>query len=164
MEQKEAILVKVLFICTGNICRSPTAEGVFRRLVQTNNLRDKIEIDSVGTGSWHIGHPPDERSQKAASQRGYNISDQRSRLINKKDISDSDYLLAMDTDNIQTLKRMITKDKQNKPMCFLEFAPHLKQLNVPDPYYSGLNGFELVLDLIEEASKGLLIHIRKNNI
>ena len=157
-------MVKVLFICMGNICRSPTAEGVFRSYVQINNLGHKIEIDSVGTGSWHTGHPPDERSQEAASQRGYNISNQRSRLINKKDINDSDYLLAMDTENILTLKRMITKDKQNKLMRFLEFAPHLNQLDVPDPYYSGLNGFELVLDLIEDASKGLLMHIKKNNV
>jgi protein-tyrosine phosphatase len=157
-------LVKVLFICMGNICRSPTAEGVFRNHVQTNNLEHKIKIDSVGTGSWHIGHPPDKRSQEAASQRGYDISNQRSRLINKKDINESDYLLAMDTENILTLKGMITKDKQNKLMRFLEFAPHLNQLDVPDPYYSGLTGFELVLDLIEEASKGLLEHIRKNNV
>ena len=157
-------MVKVLFICMGNICRSPTAEGVFRSYVQINNLEHKIKIDSVGTGSWHIGHPPDERSQEAASQRGYDISNQRSRLINKKDINESDYLLAMDTENIFTLKRMITKDKQNKLMRFLEFAPHLNQLDVPDPYYSSSNGFELVLDLIEDASKGLLMHIKKNNV
>ena len=157
-------MIKVLIICTGNICRSPTAEGVFTKYVQNNNLGHKIKIDSVGTGSWHIGHPPDERSQKAASQRGYDISHQRSRLINQKDINESDYLLAMDSENILSLKRMMTKAKQNKLMRFLEFAPNLDQLNVPDPYYSGFNGFELVLDLIENASKGLLMHIRKNNL
>jgi protein-tyrosine phosphatase len=148
----------------GNICRSPTAEGVFRNLIHINNLEHKVKVDSVGTGSWHIGHPPDERSQKAASQRGYDISNQRSRLIDKKDINDSDYLLAMDAENILTLKKMIAKDNHYKLRRFLEFAPHLNQLDVPDPYYNGLNGFELVLDLIEEASKGLLAHIQNNDV
>ena len=157
-------MVKILFICVGNICRSPTAEGVFRNFIEINNLEHKVKIDSVGTGSWHIGHPPDERSQKAASQRGYDISNQRSRLINNKDISESDYLLAMDAENIITLKKMITKDKHNKLRRFLEFAPHLNQLDIPDPYYNELNGFELVLDLIEEASKGLLAHIQNSDI
>jgi len=156
-------LVKVLFICLGNICRSPTAEGVFKKLVLTGKLKHKIKIDSVGTGSWHIGHPPDIRSQKAASERGINISDQRSRLITQKDMVESDYLVAMDIENITTLQKIVPKKMQNKLFRFLEFAPDLGMLDIPDPYYSGPDGFNQVLDLIQEASKGLLVHIKAND-
>ena len=127
-------------------------------------MEDKIEIDSVGTGSWHVGNPPDTRSQGFAAQRGYDISNQRSRLINNLDVIESDYLLAMDTDNILTLQKLIPEEMQNKLFRFLEFAPHLNQLDVPDPYYSGPDGFDLVLDLIEDASKGLLMHIKNNDL
>jgi len=157
-------LVKVLFICLGNICRSPTAEGVFKKLVLKGKLKHKIKIDSVGTGSWHIGNPPDIRSQKAASKRGINISDQRSRLITQKDIIESDYLVAMDIKNITTLKKIVPQEMQNKLFRFLEFAPNPDVLDIPDPYYSGPDGFNLVLDLIQEAAKGLLIHIKANDI
>ena len=157
-------MVKVLFVCLGNICRSPTAEGVFRKHIQINCLEDKIKIDSVGTGSWHVGNPPDTRSQGFAAQRGYDISNQRSRLINNLDVIESDYLLAMDTDNILTLQKLIPEEMQNKLFRFLEFAPHLNQLDVPDPYYSGPDGFDLVLDLIEDASEGLLMHIKNNDL
>ena len=157
-------MVKVLFVCLGNICRSPTAEGVFRKHIQINFLEDKIKIDSVGTGSWHVGNPPDTRSQGFAAQRGYDISNQRSRLINNLDVIESDYLLAMDTDNILTLQKLIPEEMQNKLFRFLEFAPHLNQLDVPDPYYSGPDGFDLVLDLIEDASEGLLMHIKNNDL
>ncbi len=157
-------MVKVLFICLGNICRSPTAEGVFKKLVLKGKLKHKIKIDSVGTGSWHIGNPPDIRSQKAASKRGINISDQRSRLITQKDIIESDYLVAMDIKNITTLKKIVPQEMQNKLFRFLEFAPNPDVLDIPDPYYSGPDGFNLVLDLIQEAAKGLLIHIKANDI
>ncbi len=127
-------------------------------------MEDKIEIDSVGTGSWHVGNPPDTRSQEFAAQRGYDISNQRSRLINNLDVIESDYLLAMDTDNILTLQKLIPEEMQNKLFRFLEFAPHLNQLDVPDPYYSSPDGFDLVLDLIEDASEGLLMHIKNNDL
>ena len=127
-------------------------------------MEDKIEIDSVGTGSWHVENPPDTRSQGFAAQRGYDISNQRSRLINNLDVIESDYLLAMDTDNILTLQKLIPEEMQNKLFRFLEFAPHLNQLDVPDPYYSGPDGFDLVLDLIEDASEGLLMHIKNNDL
>lgn len=127
-------------------------------------MEDKIEIDSVGTGSWHVGNPPDTRSQEFAGQRGYDISNQRSRLINNLDVIESDYLLAMDTDNILTLQKLIPEEMQNKLFRFLEFAPHLNQLDVPDPYYSSPDGFDLVLDLIEDASEGLLMHIKNNDL
>jgi len=118
----------------------------------------------VGTGSWHVGNPPDTRSQEFAAQRGYDISNQRSRLINNLDVIESDYLLAMDTDNILTLQKLIPEEMQNKLFRFLEFAPHLNQLDVPDPYYSSPDGFDLVLDLIEDASEGLLMHIKNNDL
>ena len=118
----------------------------------------------MGTGSWHVGNPPDTRSQEFAGQRGYDISNQRSRLINNLDVIESDYLLAMDTDNILTLQKLIPEEMQNKLFRFLEFAPHLNQLDVPDPYYSSPDGFDLVLDLIEDASKGLLMHIKNNDL
>ena len=127
-------------------------------------MEDKIKIDSVGTGSWHVGNPPDTRSQEFAGQRGYDISNQRSRLINNLDVIESDYLLAMDTDNILTLQKLIPEEMQNKLFRFLEFAPHLNQLDVPDPYYSSPDGFDLVLDLIEDASEGLLMHIKNNDL
>ena len=103
------VLVKVLFICLGNICRSPTAEGVFRKHIKNENLNHKIKIDSVGTGSWHVGNPPDKRSQEVAALRGYDIFNQRSRQINNRDIEESDYLIAMDTNNISTLQELIPK-------------------------------------------------------
>jgi len=157
-------LVKVLFICTGNICRSPTAEGVFRALVEANNLSHAIEIDSVGTGSWHVGKPPDERSQEAAARRGYDISDLRARLIDSKDILNADYLIAMDTANMDALRMMVPQNLRSKLKRFLEFSIEDDYTDVPDPYYDGLEGFDLVLDLVEEASKDLLFHIQNTDL
>jgi protein-tyrosine phosphatase len=157
-------MVKVIFICTGNICRSPTAEGVFSTMVATKNLGHRIDVDSVGTKSWHTGNPPDKRSQLAASKRGYDLANQRSRLINDTDITESDYLIAMDTSNMESVKKITQQKFQNKIFLFLEFAPHLNYKDVPDPYYSGVDGFDLVLDLVEESSKFLLSHIQNHNL
>ena len=107
-------LVKVIFICLGNICRSPTAEGVFKKYIQRENLEFKIKIDSDGTGSWHTENPPDKRSQKVAAHRGYDISNQRSRTINNRDITESDYIIAMDTDNFSTLQQLVPDKMNNK--------------------------------------------------
>ena len=164
MGQWGTVVVKVLFICMGNICRSPTAEGVFRSIVENAGLRDEIEIDSVGTGSWHVGDPPDRRSQEAAAKRGIDISHQRSRQINQDDIVEFDYLVAMDRSNIDNLEHMVTPEMAQKLSRFLEFAPKLSHSDVPDPYYGGPGGVDMVLDLVEEASYGLLDHIRKNNL
>jgi len=157
-------LIKVIFICMGNICRSPTAEAVFTSMVNAKKLSQRIEVDSVGTGSWHIGNPPDKRSQLAAAQRGYDLTNQRSRLINNIDIIKSNYLIAMDTSNMESVQKMMPPGIKGKLSLFLEFAPHLDYKDVPDPYYSGTNGFDLVLDLVEEASKGLLTHIQNHNL
>ena len=158
-------MIKVLFICTGNICRSPTAEGVFRALVHEAGLENEIEIDSVGTGSWHAGRSPDQRSQDAAALRGIDISDQRSRQIGSDDILNSDYLIAMDKSNVDNLKLMVPPKMRDKLMLFLKFAPSQDREDVPDPYYGGgPGGFEIVLDLVEDASRGLLTYICHNDL
>ena len=155
-------MVKVLFVCLGNICRSPTAEGVFRKLVREAGLSDEIKIDSAGTGAWHINQPPDQRSQDAALKRGIDLSAQRARKISIHDFNDFDYLVAMDRSNISNLKKICPPDLVSRISLFLEFAPKLQRQEVPDPYQGGDEGFELVLDLIEVASQGLLSHIINN--
>ena len=155
-------MVKVLFVCLGNICRSPTAEGVFRKLVREAGLSDEIKIDSAGTGAWHINQAPDQRSQDAALKRGIDLSAQRARKISIKDFNDFNYLVAMDRSNVKNLKRICPPDLVSRISLFLEFAPNLQRQEVPDPYQGGDDGFELVLNLIEVASQGLLSHIINN--
>ena len=150
------IPVSVLFVCTGNICRSPTAEGVFRHLVKREGLADKINVDSAGTHGYHVGNPPDKRSQGAAKKRGYDLSEQRARQFSREDCRRFDYILVMDETNYQIVKPQCPKVQK-----FLSFAPHLNTEDVPDPYYSGAQGFEQVLDMVEAASEGLLAHIRQ---
>jgi protein-tyrosine phosphatase len=156
-------VVKVLFVCLGNICRSPTAEGVFRTLVEREGLADKITVDSAGTGNWHVGEAPDRRATAAAQNRGVDLSGQRARQATVSDFEDFDYVLAMDQDNLGHLSSICPSGEENRLRLFLEFAPDVGRDNVPDPYYGSGGGFELVLDLIEEASRGLLAHIREHN-
>ncbi len=155
--------VKVLFVCMGNICRSPTAEAVFRHNVEQAGLDDHIHIDSAGTHDYHIGDSPDMRSQHAAKRRGYNMSDLRGRQVEVSDLQRFDYVLAMDNANLDILKRMRTSAAQNHLGLFLEFSVRPAQPEVPDPYYGGVQGFEHVLDLVEDASQGLLQHIRQRH-
>ncbi len=153
--------VRVLMVCMGNICRSPTAEGVFQSLVNEAGLQEQISVDSAGTHAYHIGEPPDRRSQQTASRRGYDLSSQRARRVSEQDFEDFDYVLAMDTDNYYGLEQLCSAKHRHKLRRFLEFAPQLEVQDVPDPYYGGGNGFEGVLDLVEAASKGLLEEIRR---
>lgn len=156
-------MIKVLFVCMGNICRSPSAEGVFRFVVETAGLSEKIVIDSAGTHNYHIGAEPDKRSQQAASLRGYDLSQLRGRRVNSHDFEDFDYILAMDNDNLVNLQRICPAELAYKVKLFLEFGKKFNQREVPDPYYGDGQGFEHVLDLIEDASAGLLESIIANH-
>ena len=156
-----SLMVRVLFVCMGNICRSPTAEGVFRDLLTKQGLHDHIEVDSAGTHAYHIGEQPDRRSQQAALQRGINMSAQRARRAVPEDFEVFDLILAMDQSNYQDLQSICPDPElRYKLRLFMEYAPALGQRDVPDPYYGGPNGFERVLDLIEAAAQGLLDDIR----
>ena len=156
-------MVKVLFVCLGNICRSPTAEGVFTALIDREGLTDLVIVDSAGTGDWHVGDQPDRRAQAAAKARGYDLSMQRARQIKEMDFWDFDYVIAMDSQNHSDLSRMAPTNAQDRIRMFLSFAPKEGVTDVPDPYYGGANGFDHVLDLVEAASLGLLQEIRKRH-
>lgn len=153
-------MIKVLFVCTGNICRSPTAEGVFRALVENHGLSDHIMVDSAGTHAYHVGEPPDSRSAAAARKRGIDLSNQRARKVKASDFDDFDLLLAMDRSHQQSLIQLCPKAREDRVRLFLSFAPELGLRDVPDPYYGAGDGFERVLDMIEAGSRGLLDHVR----
>lgn len=153
--------VSVLFCCMGNICRSPTAEAVFRAKVQEAGLEQSILIDSVGTHDYHIGSPPDQRTQRAASQRGYDMSMLRGRQVEVADFTRFDYVLAMDNANMEILYRLCPKEQRDRLGLFLAYAQYHKQREVPDPYYGGEDGFERVLDMVEDAAEGLLLKVQK---
>ena len=148
-------MTRVLMVCLGNICRSPTAHGVFEQRIQSNNLQDRILVDSAGTGSWHIGEPPDRRSTKAAQERGYRLDHLLARQVKPHDFLQFDYLLAMDRDNLASLQAQCPTDANCRIELFLDYSDRAES-EVPDPYYSGVDGFELVLDMVEEASDRLL--------
>ena len=154
-------MVKVLFVCLGNICRSPTAEGVFTALIHREGLSDLVSIDSAGTGAWHVGDQPDRRAQAAAKTRGYDLSTQRARQIKETDFWNFDYVIAMDSQNHSDLSMMAPTSVQDRIRMFLSFAAEKRIRDVPDPYYGGPDGFDHVLDLVEAASLGLLQDIRK---
>jgi protein-tyrosine phosphatase len=158
MSKKPA--VSVLFVCMGNICRSPTAEGVFRHKVRAAGLEDQIRIDSAGTIAYHIGHPPDPRAQKAALKRGIDLSAQQARKVSSGDFEMFDYVIAMDSDNHEDLQAICAPGYEDRLHMFLKFATRSNITDVPDPYYGGGRGFETVLDLVEEAADGLLRHIK----
>lgn len=153
-------MVRVLFVCLGNICRSPTAHGVFEGLVQQQKLHRAIEVDSAGTGDWHLGEQPDKRSQSAAAARGYDLSHLRARLLTVEDFHKFDYILAMDNKNLADLQLMRPAGSETEVELFLNFAESGNIEEVPDPYYGGDGGFEQVLDLVESASAGLLQSIK----
>ena len=146
----------VLFVCMGNICRSPTAEGVFRHQVEAAGLSNRIDIDSAGTHAYHIGEAPDRRAIAAADRRGVSMGNIRARRVSDDDFERFDLIIAMDQDNVTRLKRQGAEEHHHKVRLFLSFAGG-DETEVPDPYYGGAAGFERVLDLIEDASKGLLV-------
>lgn len=157
-------MVNVLFVCLGNICRSPTAEGVFRHLVAAEGLDGSIAVDSAGTGAWHIGSPPDSRAQQAAKQRGVDLSGQRARKAISADFERFDYVIGMDNQNHSDLKALCPRGFEERLHLFLDFAPGLGKREVPDPYYGGDGGFDRVLDMVEQASQGLLDDIRAKHL
>lgn len=153
-------VTRVLFVCLGNICRSPTAHGVFAALVKRGGLAESIEVDSCGTGGWHVGEPPDPRATMEAGARGYDLRPLRARQLRADDFRRFDYILAMDASNLAELQAVRPAGFSGHLGLFLEFAPGREQREVPDPYYGGDEGFAHVLDLVEEASEGLLREIR----
>jgi protein-tyrosine phosphatase len=157
-------MTKVLFVCLGNICRSPTADGVFRELIAREKLDQKIRVDSAGTGDWHIGKAPDSRTVAAARQRGYDLSVLRARQVSTRDFAEFDYVLAMDKSNLMNLQRIKPSNYSGHLGLFLEFGSRGDYREVPDPYHGDREDFELVLDLVEDAAQGLLNHIRGNSL
>ena len=153
--------IKVLFVCMGNICRSPTAQGIFEQLVREAQLEHRIVIDSAGTHAYHVGNMPDERATEAAGRRGVDLTLQRARRIEAADFTQFDYVLAMDRSNLEDLAAICPTPHRAKLRLFLEFAERPDVLEVPDPYYGGAQGFERVLDLVEEGARGLLEDIRR---
>jgi protein-tyrosine phosphatase len=146
----------VLFVCTGNICRSPTAEAVFRRLVSDAGLDGSIRVDSAGTHGYHVGEPPDERALRHALRRGYDLSALRARRVAQRDFEEFDLIIAMDRGHLRILQRLCPREKRHKLRLIMEFAPQQSADEVPDPYYGDADQFEQVLDMLEAAARGLL--------
>ena len=148
--------IKILFVCMGNICRSPMAEGVFKHFVAQSGLQDLIASDSAGTHDYHVGDPPDPRALRASERRGYDLSALRGRQVSRGDFSEFDYLLAMDETNLRVLERLCPSQHAHKLKLFMTFSTVEVLREVPDPYYGGGRGFDTVLDYLEDAAKGLL--------
>ena len=155
-------MVRVLFVCLGNICRSPIAQGVFENVLRREGFAEEVFVDSAGTGAWHVGSPPDERAQKSARLRGLDLSAQKARRISPDDCDAFDYILTMDEENYRAVAALCRRSAVVRP--FLDFAHDSPEREVPDPYYGGSEGFEHVLDLVEEASEGLLAEIRERHL
>jgi protein-tyrosine phosphatase len=157
-------VIRVLFVCTGNICRSPIAEGVFRQMVADRGLEARITADSAGTQDYHVGEAPDRRACAAARARGVDIGGLRARAIEAADFRHFDYILVMEEGHQRELRNLCPAAARARPRLLLEFAPQLKAQEVPDPYYGGSDGFEFVLDLAEAAARGLLDDICRTHL
>jgi len=154
-------MYSVLFVCMGNICRSPTAHGVFQHKVNQHGLANQVQVDSAGTHNYHPGSPPDERSQVHALKRGYDLSDLSARQISDSDFENCDLILAMDWDNLALIQAECPPEHQGKVRRVTEFCMKHESPVVPDPYYGGKDGFEHVLDLVEDACEGLIRHVQQ---
>lgn len=154
--------VKVLFVCMGNICRSPTAHGVFRKLIEDEGYGNVIYIESAGTHAYHVGESPDRRAQQTATQRGIDVSDLRAQKVRQSDYAEFDYILAMDMDNYSILESQCPDEYRDRLHLFMDFAPDVEFIEVPDPYYGGAGGFDRVFDMVESGSRGLLKDILEN--
>lgn len=152
--------IRILLVCTGNICRSPTAEGVVRAMAARAGLADRVELDSAGTHGFHVGAPPDRRSLAAAARRGYDLSGLRARRVGDADFLRFDLILAMDRDNLAWLLQACQPGQRHKLKLFLDYAGDCATDEMPDPYYGGAAGFEHVLDLTEAAARGLIDRLR----
>lgn len=152
---------KVLFVCTGNICRSPSAAGVFQHMIDDAGLSDVIGVDSAGTHTFHVGEAPDPRAQAAAQKRGYDLSGYVARQIRPDDFREFDLILAMDWENLSALQQQCPKVYQHKLMLLMRFSNEFEEATVPDPYYGGPEGFNKVLDYIEDAGQGVFELVRK---
>ena len=150
----------VLFVCLGNICRSPTAQGVFTQKIEEAGLTDRVHVDSCGTHDYHPGRRPDARSCEAAAERGYEFDHLRARVLRSSDFDEFDYILAMDESNLRDILAACPSNRRHKVSLFLSFAPELGEESVPDPYYGGGDGFTRVLELVEVASDRLVEHLR----
>jgi protein-tyrosine phosphatase len=155
-------LTRILFVCLGNICRSPLAEGVFRHLADEAGVGDRFEVDSVGTGPWHVGEAPDRRMRETARRRGVPIDDLRGRQISAADFDRFDLVLAMDREVLGSLRRFTADGANPTARLFRDFDPDRGDGEVPDPYYGGPAGFEEVYDIVERTSRGLLSHLTKD--
>lgn len=152
--------VRVLFVCMGNICRSPTAQGVFRMLLERDGLVGMVETDSAGTHAYHVGQPPDPRTQQTALRRGIDLSDLRARLVEPEDFLRFEYVLVMDQDNYHNVAPICPPGEEHKLLLLMDFAPEFRTREVPDPYYGGSSGFDRVFDMVEAAAEGLLQEIK----
>jgi len=154
-------MIRILFVCMGNICRYPMAEGVFQSLLEKHGLADQVLIESAGTHAYHVGKLPDQRAIRTAEERGVDLSRLRARQVEPGDLEEYDLVLVMDEHNYDTVLFICAKQHQHKLGFLLDYAPHLKTRNLPDPYYGGEIGFARVMDMIEDACEGLLSHLQE---
>ncbi|MBL0207259.1 MAG: low molecular weight phosphotyrosine protein phosphatase [Propionivibrio sp.] len=154
-------MIKVLFVCMGNICRSPTAEGVFRHMLCENKLEDLVDVDSAGTHGYHVGEAPDLRTQRAAARRGYDLSGIRARKVAPQDIEYFDLILAMDRNSLEALLLVCPPDRTDRLGLFMDYSKNFDDEEVPDPYYGLGQGFDLVLDMVEDATSGLVEFVKE---